>query len=233
VIGKEVGEGGTPHLQFCLTFRTGKRLSGMKKLLPRAHLEVPRFLEESRKYCKKEGNFVEIGDGSQGKRTDLELACELSKVSMLKVAEEMPVMYVKYHKGFQALRNRLASKQKEFVEMEVIVLIGKPGGGKSRMARQIDPDLYNLPEPVNGNLWFDGYDGEETILFDDFYGSWMKYHTLLQLLDGYPMQLPVKGDFTTKRWKRVILTSNKHPKEWYGREECEALMRRITRVTVV
>ena len=55
----------------------------------------------------------------------------------------------------------------------------------------MDPNLYNVPEPNNGSLWFDGYRGQKTILLDDFYG-WIKYHTLLQITDGYPYQAPTK-----------------------------------------
>jgi len=232
IVCKEVGkECGTPHLHFSITFEKTYRLTGLKKLLPRWNLGITRDLGKARTYCKKGGDFLEIGEPSkQGKRTDLAVACELAKESMLKVAEEMPETFVKYHRGLQVLRNTLATGQKGFVKLEVIVMVGKPGCGKSSKARDLDPELYNMPEPMNGTLWFDGYDGQETILFDDYYGSWMKYHTLLQLLDGYPMSLPVKGGFTPKRWKRVILTSNKHPTQWYERSECDALKRRITSI---
>ena len=37
----------------------------------------------------------------------------------------------------------------------------------------------------------------------------------MRLLDGYKLQLPIKGGFTYARWRRVIITSNDHPDDWY------------------
>lgn len=57
---------------------------------------------------------------------------------------------------------------------------------------------------------------------------------LLQVLDIYPLRLPIKGGFTLARWTRVILTSNIHPRDWYPNcqpESRRALLRRIHRVT--
>lgn len=228
VIGKEKGENSTPHLQMTLTFKVPKRLAAMKKICPRAHWEVTKALEESRTYCKKDGDYVEIGKPTPGKRTDIESACELALCSMERVAREMPEMIVKYHKGLERYRC-LMSKQKEFKQLEVIVLWGEAGKGKTKRAYEIDPDLYSVREPNNGSLWFCGYDGQDTILFDDFYG-WIKYSYLLKLLDGYPMILDTKGGTVNKQWSRVIFTSNDPVEKWYHRSELSALMRRITDV---
>ena len=84
-------------------------------------------------------------------------------------------------------------------------------------------------EPINGNIWFDNYTGQEDILLDDFYG-WIKYHTLLQLLDGYLCNYQLKGSTVWKNWSRVFITSNKDPSEWYNRPEWDALRRRITTI---
>lgn len=78
-------------------------------------------------------------------------------------------------------------------------------------------------------MWFDGYEGEETLIIDDFYG-WCPHSMLLRVLDRYPFRCPVKGGFTWGLWKNVIITSNKHPKDWYEKfdwRDDEALRRRI------
>jgi len=229
---KEVGVEGTPHLQGTITFEKTCRLSALKKLNSRAHWYniLPKNLTASYNYCTKGEIIIDINNTNQGKRTDIEDAMNLLKETrnMRAVALEFPVVYIKMHKGMQAWLKETIDLPDIF-PCEVIVIWGKSGAGKSRKAREIDPKLYNMPEPINGTVWFDGYKGQETVLLDDFYG-WLKYHTLLQMTDIYNMQMPVKGSFIDRQWKRVIITSNSPPEEWYNREEITALQRRIHKV---
>lgn len=68
IIGKEVGESGTPHLQCVFKFKDRIRITGIKKLDPvatwsRFHMEPMKGqLHQAIDYCKKEGSWVEIGD---------------------------------------------------------------------------------------------------------------------------------------------------------------------------
>lgn len=62
IIGKEVGENGTPHLQGFAIMHKKTTLVGMKKIFPRAHLEVAKFGNKTNKnYCAKDGKFQEWG----------------------------------------------------------------------------------------------------------------------------------------------------------------------------
>lgn len=62
VTGHEVGEEGTPHLQGYVIMKKRLRLTSMKKLLPRAHLECANGTpEQASAYCKKEDSFQEWG----------------------------------------------------------------------------------------------------------------------------------------------------------------------------
>lgn len=227
---KEVGEKGTKHLQGAILFKRGYRFSQLKKLFPKVRWDGTKT-GDPENYCIKGEVVINIDERKQGERTDLRLIAERLKdgASIEEIAIEYPSQFIRYHKGIETLQRTLQKKTVEFEKIEVTVLIGSPGCGKTRKAYEMDKKLYNVPEPVNDKLWFDGYHGEETILLDDFYG-WIKYHTLLQLLDGYPMSLPVKGGMVAKAWKKVIITSNKHPSDWYNREEWAALKRRITTI---
>ena len=78
-------------------------------------------------------------------------------------------------------------------------------------------------------MWFDGYEGEETILFDDFDKDWgVPYRMLLQITDRYPMQSQQKGGWVHRMWTRVIITCNEGPKDWYPADNITQLERRIT-----
>lgn len=122
---------------------------------------------------------------------------------------------------------RRRADHKVFEPVETHVLWGDTGSGKTRAAYEFDPDLWMVPHS-DGQLWFDGYVGQSTILIDDFYG-WIKYGFLLRLLDGYKFDLQIKGGFTRKMWKTVIITSNKPPEEWYQQGVTPALRRRLTK----
>lgn len=66
IIGHEVGENGTPHLQ-CYLYYANKTERGMAKWASilgsnRYHIEIARGTPtENKRYCSKEGNFTEYG----------------------------------------------------------------------------------------------------------------------------------------------------------------------------
>jgi hypothetical protein len=85
VFGKEVGDNGTPHLQGFVSFKSRIRMGPAKAIIgERAHLEITRDVSGSIKYCKKDGDFTEIGEvpGVSGRRTDLMLFKEAVKAGL-------------------------------------------------------------------------------------------------------------------------------------------------------
>lgn len=62
VIGREVGAEGTPHLQGYLILKKQGRMSAVRKMLPRAHLEQAKGTpEQASDYCKKDCDYREWG----------------------------------------------------------------------------------------------------------------------------------------------------------------------------
>lgn len=59
IIGKEIGESGTPHLQGYLEFKNARSFASVKKILPSAHIEKARGTRKDNFiYCSKEGNYI-------------------------------------------------------------------------------------------------------------------------------------------------------------------------------
>lgn len=90
------------------------------------------------------------------------------------------------------------------------------------------PDAFTVnPEDT---FPFDGYDGEDAIIIDDFEGQ-LKYKHLLKILDGHQLRVNVKGGHRYARWTRVFITTNEEASGWYQRGLTPALQRRLTSVT--
>lgn len=240
VMGKEISKTKTPHLQCYLEFNGPTRKKRIQALF-RSKVHVERRHKKSTplqasNYCKKgEGedfahqknpDFVEYGTlSTPGKRNDIHKLRQAvqSGSSLLTLYNEHDAMY-KYHRAAKDHRLQLQMQDKKFTPMQIICLYGPAGAGKTRASTDQFPDIFHVPS-VNP-LWFDGYDGEETILIDDFYGA-MDYSQLLKILDGYRFSVPIKGGFVWKQWTRVIITSNRHPNTWYPHHDFSALERRF------
>lgn len=62
IIGKEVGNSNTPHLQGYIYFKNGRTFERMKDLINKAHWEAAKGKpEDNYKYCSKDGNFESEG----------------------------------------------------------------------------------------------------------------------------------------------------------------------------
>ncbi len=187
------------------------RLGGIKKLCrsKKVSLRSCRGTElQNDKYCKKDGLYKTYGEFiTQGKRTDLdELRKIIDKGGTLKnIADENFQAFIQYNRGFQEYK-KIIDKQlrKDFRKVEVIHIYGETGLGKTRKAMEY-PNIYK----IQGDhlKWWDGYDGEETILIDD-YDDQVPITELLCILDGYQLRLPIKCSFTYANWTKVIITSN-------------------------
>jgi len=72
------------------------------------------------------------------------------------------------------------------------------------------------------------------VVIDDFYG-WLPLNFMLQLMDRYPMQVPVKGGYVNWAPRFIYITSNKHYVHWYkwlehGNDMLRAFERRIDKL---
>lgn len=233
IVGKEIcPKTKRPHLQCYVYYKNGKSFSKMKKLFPKAHIEYSKGTPvENRKYCSKDGVFTETGKlPKQGNRTDLEEIYDMAKKgeSDTAIGEAFPGHYMKYYKAIDRVKFNYAQLDTKFENVQVHVLMGSPGVGKSRRAHEAFPDIYTV-DVQKDKIWFDGYNGQQAILLDDYEGE-IDYRYLLRLLDGYKFAIPIKGGYVWKQWKHVYITTNIDPEYWYRNKDYDPLERRITSV---
>jgi len=226
-------EGHRDHLQGYVQLNRRCSLVAVKRDVfcgAEVHLTVARGTpQQNRTYCTKDegrisGPFEHGTMVSQGHRTDLDTAAELVRAhGSARVAEELPSVYIRYHRGLQALDVQLQRAKSDALRSEVhcAVLWGPTGVGKSHVAFTLDEPAETFVVPIqnSGNLWFDGYQGQRTIVFDDFDPKTVPYRTLLRICDRYRLELPVKGGFVVGKWSNVIFTANDPPVQWYQEEE--------------
>jgi len=237
----ERGENGTPHFQGYVIFATRKRLTWIKEHCDAtAHWEPRKGTHQQAKaYCMKDESRVdgpwEHGDEphkAQGKRNDLlALKRKLDEgvgEAAIAADSEMFAVWAKYWKvigRYRMLKSMNERRWHTFCQ----VYWGPPGVGKSsRALEEAGPGAYWLPRPsgVGQTIWWDGYEGQEVVVIDEFYG-WIMRDMMQRLCDRYPLLVQTKGGTTPFLAKKIIITSNEHPIAWWPKVGLGAMMRRL------
>lgn len=231
IIGEEVGESGTPHLQGYVEFKSPTRFARLKEKFNQIHWEKRKGTsQQASDYCKKDGKFKEYGTATdQGKRTDLESISEeiVNGASLEQIASLYPHYYVRYFRGFQALQSSL-SKHREGPP-EVHWRWGKAGVGKTRYCVEKHPSHYIK----DASQWWDGYCQQEAIIIDDFDGVKYSYRDLLRLLDRYHIQVQVKGTYVKINSPYIYITCEHPPESFWEGNMLDQVKRRLTSITEV
>lgn len=215
ICGLETGEKKkTPHIQGYVYFKSKKRFTYVKKLWPTAHIEVGRGKPvQNQTYCSKDGSFHEHGElpKGQGARTDLEHVRELvdAGASIQTVRSESYANFIRYQNAI--VRDIECARPDRDWVTELHILWGETGTGKSRWCAENFPDAYWKPT----GEWWEGYDGHETVVIDEFYG-WLRLDLMLRIADRYPLRVQVKGSSRKFVAKSVYITSNKPWEEWWA-----------------
>lgn len=161
-------------------------------------------------------------ESESGKRTDLlhvKRAIDDGQ-SMAYVADNFFGTFLRYNKGLKEYK-RIKTGKRDW-PMELVFIIGPTGTRKSKTAREMaGDDVYWMGS--NGKWWED-YEGQHTVVWDEFYGHSMPYSLLLRLLDRYPLKLEMKGSSIEFCSKRIIFTSNQEPEQWYNAERTHQMV---------
>lgn len=242
IIGKEVGDSGTPHLQGYCSLSISHSLSQLKdQLSSRGHFEVAKGGgAHNRVYCSKGNDFVEEGScpGGTEIRTrpknrdqlagEWRLAFERGRSGISEFADANPGVY--YWSRHTLLRNSLGHATAiTRPDIHVRWFYGPPGAGKSRKAHEELPEAY-IKEPRT--KWWTGYLLEKDCIIDDFGPRGIDINHLLRWFDRYKCYVETKGDMVPLHVVNFIVTSNFHPESVFSENgephpQTSALMRRI------
>jgi len=237
----QVEAGTNIHIQGYVQLLSRKTLKGIKQfLVPRGHYEAARGSpEDNRTYCTKPESRVRPGMErgtiiTPGQRTDLIQFRDAIKngATDAQLINDNFNEYVKYHRVVE--RIRMAFRQPRNWEMDVKVFWGRSGSGKTRRAQEEAGDsFYFLSKGDNGQItWWDGYEGQNSVIIDDFYG-WLPWTFVLRLLDRYPFNVQIKGGSVPFTSHKIFITSNSNPNTWYKNvpnNDMTPLLRRITEI---
>jgi len=236
VVGREVGESGTPHLQGYVEWSNARTGASVKKKLPTVHFEARKGTpKQASTYCKKEGDFDEIGDlTQQGKRTDL---CDVRDAiisggsNFRDVAQDFP--NVSAHRAAATLLTYF-ERPRRFKPL-VIWFYGSAGVGKSHrameMAYALTGDLDQIKVIGQNAKWWDGYDAHKAVIFEEVTEEFCSFKRMLMLLDRYECQVEVKGGMRQLRSRYMFITSSQPPDcTWKTDEKYDQLLRRIDHI---
>lgn len=227
VCGKEIGEGLTPHLQGFVYYKHTKTLGGMKLRHPTAHWEAIRGTpRQAADYCKKDGNYFEEGiePMTQTEKGDAGKAAIAERWQLAKEGrfEELPPEQIKTYEYIY----RKNLKVEDRSELQNLWIHGPSGCGKSQYVRKTYSTFYSKPM----SKWWDGYNGEEVVVLDDFDPSHGKYlgYFLKIWADHYSFNAEVKGGMIHIRPKVIIVTSQYSINECFEESQTvEAINRRF------
>lgn len=229
--------------------KNGRGLPWMKKNINgRADWRVARGShQQCVDYVSKEetadGPVTELGEYTDGRSANQPLAAREKKKDMLNEVRDLIVqgatdqqlwmshfkIMMHHHRALSAFRLSLPQAQRDH-QTKLIVITGPSGTGKSHLARRIATAQcgggYYLAADQNGKVWMDGYDParreHDWLIMEEFTGATMRPTLLLRLADKYPVRLETKGSSVEVKFKGIIITTNKLPRDLWSEEAMNA-----------
>lgn len=245
------GDTGTYHTHIYMAFRNAKEFSAIHKRFYGAHIEIAHGTHrENRDYIRKEGKwrddvkhetnlpdtFEEAGEiieeVAHTRQADAILEMIESGANNADILRAFPSAMNHLPRIEQARQALLAEKYRNvFRELTVVYIHGVAGVGKTRFVME-KYGYKNVYRVTNYEHPFDGYSGQDVLLLDEFRSS-IQFNTMLNILDGYPMELPCRYANRQACYTKVYIVSNIPFKEQYPNIQIdeprsyEALKRRI------
>ena len=229
---KERGEGGFLHWQIFSAFSRSVRLRTVRRVFGECHAELSRS-KSAESYVWKEdtridGTQFELGSRPLNKGCSKDWALILESAKKGDFSQIPPDVIVRNYSSLKRIEKD--HMKPSAIVKKVYVYFGPTGTGKSRRAwEEATIDAY--PKDPNTKYW-DGYDGQKTVVIDEFRGKIDISH-VLRWLDRYPVSVECKYGAVVLRCETIYITSNLHPRRWYDLLDLETLLaleRRFTEV---
>ena len=223
----EVGEQGTPHTHVYVVFKNSVMFDTMHKRFYGVHIDKANGSnQENRDYVRKEGKWADDSKHETNKpetfeeygelppdRTKTESQAEqimqmiVDGKSNADIIRQIPGAYSKLNYIEQARQTLLADKfMDKYNKKDVTYLWGDTRVGKTRSV--FDQYGYrNVYQVTDYAHPFDGYDGQDVIIFEEFRSS-LKIEDMLKYLDGHPIMLPCRYNNRVACYTKVFLISN-------------------------
>lgn len=222
---------GTHHLQGYIELTRQLSLRQIRTTFgERGHYEVRRGSQaQAQDYCRKNDTRDPDGVANHGgiparSRVSGSLVESIAaKATRSEIMTAYPEEYLKYGTNIDKMIN--SNVDKRTWEMHTDIFFGETGAGKSMTAQHQAPEAYNGMWPCGGRWWWPDYEGEETVILDEFRHQ-IKMDKMLKLLDRYPMKIEYKNGNTEFRSKNIIITTNISPMEWYPNVSDRTMLRR-------
>lgn len=227
----EKGAGGYLHWQIICCFSRKVRLGAVKEVYgSQAHAELSRSAAADA-YVHKEdtavvGTRFELGDKPfrSNSKVDWDNVKQLARDGALDaIASEQ---YVRYYTTLKRIAKDCA---RATYRNGVVVKVfwGLSGSGKSHQAFEEAGEGAYIKSSTT--KWWDTYQGQESVIIDEFRGQIAVEH-LLKWLDRYPCYVEEKGGQLPLKAVKFWICSNLHPRDWYpnlDQPSLEALLRRM------
>ena len=230
-LADEIATTGTPHTHIFLYRKSAIRFNTIKKVFPIAHIDKSYgSVIENRDYVAKqgkwadsdkaetsvEGSFYECGTPPLEKEEQNPQMYQLIQdindgMSTLDIIKSTPSMAFRI-RDIDIIRQTILTEKytNECREVSVCYLFGESGTGKtsSIFQKHQGHEICRITNYRNGhNISFDGYNGQDVLVFEDF-NSQIPIENMLNYLDIYPLALPARYHDKTACFTKVYITSN-------------------------
>ncbi|UYD39131.1 MAG: replication associated protein [Wigfec virus K19_600] len=213
IVAREKHQDGNFHLHCFINladeFRSKKPANWLDIEGHHPNIEMVRSYKKCLAYVIKDNDYISNFDVQVPNISKKELGKKLlSGQSLVEIVEKHPELIV----GYKRLKEDLnifkqdVSKPKSLDKTCGIWIAGESGVGKSTIATTKFGEYYFKDK----SKWWDGYNGEETVVIEDIDASWRDIiPSLKHWADRYPFRAEVKGSMVYIRPKRLVITSNR------------------------